>query len=57
MSTILRIKNLYKTLNVDGTDIQVLKNINLDIEEGEFIEDCLSRKKNVVPIIMDAIGE
>ena len=27
---------------------------NDDIEEGEFIEDCLSRKKNVVPIIMDA---
>jgi len=37
MSTILHIEELYKRFNVDGNEIQVLKNINLDIEEGEFI--------------------
>ena len=37
MSVILKIENLYKQFNVDGNEIQVLKNINLNIEEGEFI--------------------
>lgn len=27
------------------------------IEEGEFIEHCVSRKKNVIPLIMDVIGD
>lgn len=26
-----------------------------EIKEGEFIENCVSRKKNVVPIVMDAL--
>ena len=37
MGKILEIKNLYKQFDVDGKKIEVLKNINLDIEEGEFI--------------------
>lgn len=37
MAKILEIKNLYKKFNVDGKEIEVLKDINLDIEEGEFI--------------------
>ena len=47
----------YVLFNEKGKDIMALAYRNDDIEEGEFIEDCLSRKKNVVPIIMDAIGE
>ena len=37
MGKILEIKNLYKQFDVDGKKIEVLKNINLEIEEGEFI--------------------
>ena len=25
------------------------------LSQGEFIENCVSRKKNVIPLIMDAI--
>ena len=25
-----------------------------EINEGDFIENCVSRKKNVIPLIMDA---
>ncbi|MBQ7537385.1 MAG: ATP-binding cassette domain-containing protein, partial [Treponema sp.] len=37
MAEILHIEHLNKTFSVDGKEIQVLKDINLDIEEGEFI--------------------
>jgi len=37
MSIILHIEGLNKRFNVDGNEIQVLKNINLDIKDGEFI--------------------
>jgi len=47
----------YVLFNEKGKDIMALAYRNDDICEGEFIENCLSRKKNVVPIIMDAIGE
>ena len=28
-----------------------------DMSQGEFIENCVSRKKNVIPLIMDVIGD
>lgn len=28
-----------------------------DVKEGEFIEHCVSRKKNVVPLVMEVIGD
>lgn len=37
MTPLLSIKNLYKTYNNGETKTQVLKNINIDIFEGEFI--------------------
>lgn len=37
MAQILHIEHLNKTFDVDGKQIEVLKDINLDIEEGEFI--------------------
>ena len=30
---------------------------NKEMSQGEFIENCVSRKKNVIPLIMDVIGD
>lgn len=37
MSTIIRVKNLYKSFRVGGNDVPVLKNVSLQIEEGDFV--------------------
>ena len=34
---LLQLKNLYKWVNTGGRRIFLLKDINLDIEEGEFV--------------------
>ncbi len=34
---ILEIKHLNKTFNIDGKQVEILKNINIDIKRGEFI--------------------
>lgn len=43
----------YVIYNTKGKDIISLAYQGRDIEEGFFVENCVSRKKNVVPLIMD----
>ncbi len=43
----------YVIYNTKGKDIIDIAYQNDDIKEGHFIENCVSRKKNVVPLIMD----
>ena len=43
----------YVIYNTKGKNIIDLAYQNKDIKEGFFIENCVSRKKNVVPLIMD----
>ena len=40
---------LYNTKAKDKIDLMYGK----DISEGDFIEKCVSRKKNVIPLVMD----
>ena len=46
-------KGSYVLFNTKGKDkIEVMYGIN-DPKEGEFIEGCVSRKKNVIPLVME----
>lgn len=46
----------YVLFNKKGQEI-LNQSYDKDVVEGEFIENCVSRKKNVIPLIMDAIGD
>jgi len=37
MKTILRAENLYKTYRVGSVDVHALRDVSLDVEEGEFV--------------------
>ena len=37
MDTLIRVQELYKSYQRDSLEIPVLRNINLEIEQGEFI--------------------
>lgn len=43
----------YIIYNTKGKDLIELAYGNIQIEQGYFVENCVSRKKNVVPLIMD----
>ena len=43
----------YVIYNTKGQDI-MNQTYDKEMHEGDFIEDCVSRKKNVIPLIMDA---
>lgn len=43
----------YVLYNTKGKDIVKVMYNNQDITEGYFVEGCVSRKKNVIPIVMD----
>lgn len=45
----------YVIYNTKGESLLAMAYDELDVKEGMFIENCLSRKKNVIPVIMDAI--
>ena len=44
----------YVIFNEKGSNIMSLA-YQTDIEEGHFIEGCVSRKKHIVPVIMDIL--
>lgn len=46
----------YVLFNKKGQEI-LNQSYDKDVSEGEFIENCVSRKKNVIPLIMDAISD
>jgi putative ABC transport system ATP-binding protein len=37
MNTMIEVKNVYKSFQLADTTVEVLKNINLEVEKGEFI--------------------
>ena len=37
MSKILKISNLYKNYNTKKMEIEALKNVNIEINEGDFL--------------------
>ena len=37
MKNIITLKNIYKSYPLDGFDLEILKNISLEIEEGDFV--------------------
>jgi manganese-dependent inorganic pyrophosphatase len=43
----------YVIYNTKGQDI-MNQTYDKEMNEGDFIEKCVSRKKNVIPLIMDA---
>ena len=43
----------YVIYNTKGQDI-MNQTYDKEMHEGDFIEECVSRKKNVIPLIMDA---
>ena len=44
----------YILYNKKGEEI-ITQSYDKLLSQGEFIENCVSRKKNVIPLIMDAI--
>ena len=46
----------YVIYNTKGQDI-MNQTYDKEMNEGDFIEKCVSRKKNVIPLIMDAFEE
>ena len=44
----------FKFYNKKGEEI-ITQSYDKLLSQGEFIENCVSRKKNVIPLIMDAI--
>jgi len=45
----------YIIFNDKGKDV-ISEAYNKEMNVGDFIEKCVSRKKNVVPLIMDTFG-
>ncbi len=45
----------YLLFNKKGQEI-LNQSYDKEVTEGEFIENCVSRKKNVIPLIMDSIA-
>lgn len=43
----------YVIYNTKGKDVMEVAYDNQDIEEGHFVDGCVSRKKHVVPLIME----